>query len=488
VAPLFNGRLKLRAFRSLTVLFVALAVGQRPVVASRVGQLKYLFSWLLKHGHSTIDSSHRKNAEGGSAAGGRTLDPISLTGDTRRHTGRISMQTNTVLVCGAGIAGPTLAYWPKRAGFAPTLLERAPALRSSGYVIDFWGLGYDIAEKMGLLPSLLNEGYHVRELRAVDGHGQCVSGFGTKVFDELTAGRFVSVKRSDLSRLIFEKIADDCEVLFGDTVKAIDQEQDGTRVSFEREKERQFDLVVGADGLHSAIRRIAFGPQENYEKRLGYTVAAFEVSSYRPRDEDMYVIYERPGRQIGRFALRGDRTLFLFVLAHDIGEHSYPRDATAQKAFLRNAFADDEWELPQILVALDSCAELYFDRVSQIKMDAWSRGRIVLIGDAAFCVSLLAGQGSALAMTAAYVLAEELDRANGDYGAAFRRYEELLRPYIIGKQKAAARFASSFAPKTQLGLTIRHFVMNGFRIPLVAKLVIGRDLVVDQLKLPHYSF
>ena len=395
------------------------------------------------------------------------------------------MQSNTVLVCGAGIAGPTLAYWLKRAGFAPTLLERAPGLRSSGYIIDFWGLGYDIAEKMGLLPQLLNEGYHVKELRVVDRRGQRVSGFGTKVFDKLTAGRFVSIKRSDLSRLIFAKIADDCEVLFGDTVKAIDQEQDGTRVSFERGKERRFDLVIGADGLHSAVRRIAFGPQENYEKRLGYTVAAFEVSGYRPRDEGVYVIYEQPGRQIGRFALRGDRTLFLFVLAHVVDELSHPHDASAQKAFLRNAFADDEWELPQILVALDSCTELYFDRVSQIKMDAWSRGRIALIGDAAFCASLLAGQGSALAMTAAYVLAEELNRANGDYGAAFRRYEELLRPYIVGKQKAAVRFASSFAPKTQLGLTIRHVVMNAFRIPMLARFAIGSDLIADQLKLPH---
>ena len=227
----------------------------------------------------------------------------------------MDMQTNTILVCGAGIAGPTLAYWLKRAGFALTVLERAPALRSSGYVIDFWGLGYDIAEKMGPSAGLLREGYHVRELRIVDGHGKRVSGFGTKVFDELSAGRFVSIRRSDLSRLIFTKIVDDCEVLFGDTIRAIDQEEDGTRVTFESGKERRFDLVIGADGLHSTVRGIVFGPQEKYEKHVGYTVAAFEVASYRPRDEDVYVIYEQPGRQVGRFALRGDRTLFLFVLA-----------------------------------------------------------------------------------------------------------------------------------------------------------------------------
>ena len=313
------------------------------------------------------------------------------------------------------------------------------------------GARIDIAEKMGLLPGLLREGYHVRELRIVDRHGKRVSGFGTKVFDELSAGQFVSIRRSDLSRLIFSKIADDCEVLFGDTIKAIDQEEDGTRVTFESGKERRFDLVIGADGLHS-VRGIVFGPQEKYEKHLGYTVAAFEVASYRPRDEDVYVIYEQPGRQVGRFSLHGDRTLFLFVLAHDLDRRSYPNVVGAQRSFLRNAFANDEWELPQILARLDSCAELYFDRVSQIRMDTWSRGQVGLIGDAAFCVSLLAGQGSALAMTAAYVLAEELDKSKGDYNMAFRRYEELLRPYVIGKQNAAVRFASFFAPRTRLGL------------------------------------
>ena len=398
------------------------------------------------------------------------------------------MRTKTILVCGAGVAGPTLAYWLVRAGFAPTILERAPALRASGYVIDFWGLGYDIAEKMDLLARLLSEGYHVREVRIVDGRGDRISGFGTKVFDDLTAGRFVTIRRSDLSRMIFAKTVDDCEVMFGDTIKAIDQERDGTRVMFESGQERFFDLVIGADGLHSTVRRLVFGPQERFEKHLGYTVAAFEVSGYRPRDEDVYVIYEQPGRQVGRFSLHGDRTLFLFVLAHDLDHGSYPNAVGAQRSFLRNAFANDEWELPQILASLDSCPELYFDRVSQIRMDAWSQGRVGLIGDAAFCVSLLAGQGSALAMTAAYVLAEELDRSKGNYSVAFRRYEELLRPYIISKQNAAVRFASSFAPRTRLGLTIRHLVMNAFRIPMIARFAIGRDLVADQLKLSQYTF
>ena len=257
------------------------------------------------------------------------------------------MQGRTVLICGAGIAGPTLAYWLNHLGFAPTILERAPALRTSGYVIDFWGLGYDIAEKMGLLPDILREGYHVQEVRIVDERGTRISGFGTKVFDDLTGGRFISLKRSDLSRVIFTKVADGCEVIFGDSINGIFEDESGVRITFERGKERRFDLVIGADGLHSTVRTLAFGPQEKYEKHLGYTVAAFEISGYRPRDDNVYVIYERPGRQVGRFALRDDSTLFLFVLARDLGPVSYPNVVGAQKAFLRSTFAHDEWEVPQ---------------------------------------------------------------------------------------------------------------------------------------------
>ena len=234
---------------------------------------------------------------------------------------------------------------------------------------------------------------------------------------------------------------------------------------------------------------MVFGPQERFEKHLGYTVAAFEVSGYKPRDEDVYVIYEQPGRQVGRFSLHGDRTLFLFVLAHDLDHRSYPNVVGAQRLFLRNAFANDEWELPQILARLDSCPELYFDRVSQIRMDARSQGRVGLIGDAAFCVSLLAGQGSALAMTAGICIGGGAGYSRmATTSAAFRRYEERLRPYIVGKQNAAMRFASSFAPKTRLGLTIRHLVMNAFRIPIIARFAIGHDLVADQLKLSQYTF
>src|SRR5262249_33890714 len=152
------------------------------------------------------------------------------------------------------------------------------------------------------------------------------------------------------------------------------------------------------------------GPQHLFENNLGYAVAAFEVEGYRPRDEDIYVMYGRPGRMLGRFTLHNDKTLFLFVFATD--KDILPDTLDRQKELLRTLYGEGRWECPRILEALDGCRDLYFDRVSQIHMPSWSRGRIVLVGDAAFCLSLLAGQGSALAMTAAYVLAGELVKAD----------------------------------------------------------------------------
>ena len=391
----------------------------------------------------------------------------------------------SVLISGSGIAGPALAFWLKRAGFAPTLVERAPALRVGGYVIDFWGLGYDIAERMGLGPDIRRVGYHIRELRVVDGKGKRVAGFGTKVFADLTGGRYVTLARSELSRLMFDRIGDDTETIFDDEIVALNACGDHVAVRLRQGDDRRFDLVVGADGLHSAVRRLAFGPQDQFEKRLGYVVAAFEAEGYRPRDEDVYVMYGAPGRMLGRVALRDDKTLFLFVFAEDIG--AIPSDVAAQEMLLHDRYGDGQWECPQILAALDRTGDLYFDAVSQIRMDQWSIGRIALLGDAAYCVSLVAGQGSALAMTGAYVLAGELAKADGDHMRGFRNYERILRTYIDGKQKGAARFAAAFAPKTRWGLSFRNQVLNIASIPGLARLLLGRDLV-DTLQLPDYRW
>ena len=397
------------------------------------------------------------------------------------------MNAKTVLISGAGIGGPTLAFWLKAGGFEPTLVEHAPAIRAGGFVIDFWGLGYDLAERMGLASDIEHVGYHMRELRIVDDQGDRVAGFGTKVFRELTGGRFVTLGRSDLSRLLFEKISETTEIMFGDEIVSLREDASGVRVQFKHEGERSFDLVIGADGLHSNVRKLVFEAQRQFEKQLGYSVAAFEVCGYRPRDEDVYVIYSEPGRMLGRFALHNDRTLFLFVFTDDIDPRPAMFDLSAQKALVRKKFSDGRWECPSVLVKLDSTENLYFDRVSQIKMDRWSRGRVALVGDAAFCVSLMAGQGSALAMTAAYVLAGELTKSAGRHEEAFGNYERHLRAYIESKQKGAERFSAAFAPKSRWGLFLRNQIIKACSIPGLARIAFGRD-IIDTLELPDYGW
>lgn len=393
----------------------------------------------------------------------------------------------TVLISGAGIGGPTLAYWLKAAGLEPTLVEVAPAPRSGGFVIDFWGVGYDIAERMGLTPEIERIGYHIREMRIVDGNGERIAGFGTRVFRELTGGRFVTLGRSDLSRLLIDKIKDATEIFYNDEIVALQDSMDGVQVRFRNRVEGRFDLVIGADGLHSGVRRLSFGAPEMFEKQLGYVAAAFEVRGYRPRDEGVYVMYGEPGRLIGRFALREDRTLFLFILA----EKNFPfvemPGLPEQKAMLRRHFESGEWECPSILAELDRTEDLYFDRISQIVMTPWSRGRICLLGDAASCVSLLAGQGAALAMTAGYVLAGELLQANGFHRRAFASYESLLHRYTVSKQRIAERFGAAFVPETKLGLILRNQVIKACALPGIARFTFGRD-IFDTLQLRTYPW
>jgi 2-polyprenyl-6-methoxyphenol hydroxylase-like FAD-dependent oxidoreductase len=395
------------------------------------------------------------------------------------------MSNRTVLISGLGIAGPTLAFWLKAGGFEPTVIENSPRLRTGGYVIDFWGLGYDIAEDMGLRNDIERVGYHVQEVRVVDDRNKRVAGFGVDVFRELTNGRYVTLGRSELSHLLFEKVPDTSEIMFGDEIVSLEDREDGVHVQFKHGHARQFDLMVGADGLHSQVRKLVFGPQHQFEKSLGYSVAAFEVSGYRPRDDDAYVMYGRPGRMVGRFTMRENRTLFLLIFA--TGEDVLPETLDGQKELLRSLYASDKWECPHILHELNGTQELYFDRVSQIQMPFWSRGRVVLVGDAAFCVSLLAGQGSALAMTSAYVLAGELARAEGRHKIAFQQYEAFLRAYIDIKQEGAKRFGGALAPKTPWGLWFRNQVMNAFTIPGLARLAIGRE-ITDKLVLPEYCW
>lgn len=222
-----------------------------------------------------------------------------------------------IAIVGAGIAGTTAAFWLHRSGFDVTVFEAAPELRDGGYIVDFWGVGYEVAEKMGLTAQVHAAGYDVEQLRLVDQNGGRVGGFNTRALRRMADGRFTSVARGDLARMIFNSVEGQVSTRFGSRVVDIEQSEVGVKVRPRSGRPQSFDLVIGADGTHSAVRRAVFGPDDRFETDLGYQVAAFEVPGYRPRDELVYLAHSSPGRMISRFAMRGDRTMFLTVFTDD---------------------------------------------------------------------------------------------------------------------------------------------------------------------------
>jgi 2-polyprenyl-6-methoxyphenol hydroxylase-like FAD-dependent oxidoreductase len=392
-----------------------------------------------------------------------------------------------IAISGAGVAGPSLAYWLHRTGHDPTLIELAPEFRTGGYLIDFWGVGYRVAQLMGIEHTIRDLGYQVQSLQSVGSDGQVRSSLGVGAFRRAAGGKLTSLPRGDLAATIYDTVKDDVETIFGQGITAIDEHPDGVCLSFANAKSRDFDLVIGADGLHSNVRRLVYGPsiaaESDSEHFLGCIVAACVVEGYRPRDELVYKTHSEPGRSVARFSLRGDRTMFLFIFRSK--QAAVPDEPAARKDLLRQVYDKTGWECPQILAALDDADDLYFDVMSQIHLQNWSRGRTALVGDAAACVSLLAGEGTGLAMCEAYVLAGELLCAQGDYRQAFEAYEARLRRFVEGKQAAATKLLPVFATRTRPGIWFRDLVMGTMNFRPLAELVLARGLR-DDFELPDY--
>lgn len=385
---------------------------------------------------------------------------------------------------GTGIAGPTLAYWLKKYGHEPILVERATALRTGGYVVDFWGLGYDIAEMMGLIPAIKEYGYQVKELLSVDSEGKARAQMPVSSLSKMVNGRYTSISRSHLARIIFGAL-EDVETRFGQYIVALEEDNSGVNVTLSNGSTDRFDLVIGADGLHSHIRHLVFGAESKFENDLGVYVAAFTINDYPHRNENQYIIHPEPSYQISRFSMRDNKTLILFTFRKELIQHE-PDNEAEEKALLHKIYNHCGWEAKEILSYLDVADDFYFDTVIQIQMPHWSKGRVALIGDAAACASLLAGEGTGLGMTEAYTLAGELHKACGDYNAAFAAYEAELKPFLHEKQKSASKMVTFFAAKSYISIMLVRLGINLASIPLFTRLLLGNSLK-DNYKLKHYG-
>lgn len=385
-----------------------------------------------------------------------------------------------VLIVGAGIAGPTAAFWLARSGHEVTIVEHSPALRTGGYLIDFWGAGFEVAERMGIVPALRERGYVFTEARAIDRKGHRIASFDPSTVVESNT-RYLSILRTDLAEVIYDALAGEVELILDDTVSALDDDDRQVRVTFEKGDIRDFDLVIGADGLHSRVRRLAFGADERYEEYLGMVVAAVELDAYPIRDELVAMLHADVGFQAVRLSFRDDATLCLFSLRH---EGEVPTERADQEALLRARLAGAGWEVPLMLELMTGAKNFYFDSVSQIRMPSWSSGRIALVGDAGACPSFLAGQGSALAMVEAYTLAAEL-AATHDHRRAFARYHDRLARLVHSKQDGARALGVAFAPRNRFQLVVRNTTMRMLGLPKVADLALGRSFH-DRVELPPF--
>ncbi|WET79774.1 FAD-dependent monooxygenase [Amycolatopsis sp. QT-25] len=359
--------------------------------------------------------------------------------------------TTTVLISGAGIAGPALAFWLHKRGFAPTVVERAPALREGGSAVDFRGEQMALLERMGILEDVRARETAMGAQVIVDTRGKKVAQMPSVFF----SGE-VEIERGDLTRILYDHTKDHVEYVFGDYITGLDERSDGVEVSFAHGEARGFDLVVGADGLHSGVRRLAFGEEERFRTDLGLHTAGFTAPNHLGLDH-LGRLCSVPGRTVMVASGRDRSALNVsFVFASgplEVGR----RDVEAQKKALAERYADFGWEVPALLESLGGADALYFDSVSQIHLDRWSQGRVVLLGDAAWCAGP-GGSGTGLAMMGAYVLAGELAAAHGDHEVAFARYEEKMRGPIKVSQKQAAGIGTFLAPQTRFMVGYRNFL------------------------------
>lgn len=347
--------------------------------------------------------------------------------------------SKTVLVSGAGVAGPALAYWLNRRGYEVTVVERASSVRAGGYAVDFRGAALDVLDRMGILAEMRSYDTKMGPVVVVDTDGQRVAELPVEHF----SGE-LEVNKSDLVRVLHELTRDDVEYVFSDSVRTISRHADGAEVTFERSPARSFDLVVGADGSHSAVRKAVFGPAEEFTHRLGMAGVGFSTDNFLGLRRQGMLRRGSGGTAVYLFS--GDdpsRVTVSLSFGNAPAEFDQLTPEVRQK-ITAERFAGDGWEVPRLLQAMRTADDFYSGSAHQIKIDRWSEGRVVLLGDAGYCAAPTSGMGTSQALIGAYVLAGELATTNGDHALAFANYERELRDYVERNQVVGAMSAQWF--------------------------------------------
>ncbi|GAB3827796.1 FAD-dependent monooxygenase [Kribbella italica] len=386
----------------------------------------------------------------------------------------------TFLISGASVAGPALAYWLQRFSHTATVIEKAPAPRPGGYAVDFRGASLDVLDRMGLRAAVEARATRMGGMDYVNESGKVVARTSETAF----SGE-LEVLRGDLVEILYDATRDGVEYVFSDSITRLSEDADGVLVEFERGAPRRFDLVIGADGLHSTVRRLAFGPEQDFRHDLGYAVSVATVPNHLDLDHTGRLL-SLPGKTVGAYSARGNtEAKALFYFATDTSKASKSpavdrRDTAAQRQLVEDTFTGIGWEVPRLLSELRVADDFYFDSISQIKLDSYSRGRIALVGDAGYCASPLSGMGTSLGIVGAYVLAGELQAALTDakdrraddvahrpgstpaaaHLRAFAAYDAVMRPFVAACQKQAVDGARWFIPGSRAFLALRNLTFR----------------------------
>jgi 2-polyprenyl-6-methoxyphenol hydroxylase-like FAD-dependent oxidoreductase len=404
------------------------------------------------------------------------------------------MARGTVLISGASVAGPALAYWLRRYGFEPTIVERASAPRSGGQAIDIRGTARQIVARMGLVERVQQAHTGAQGMYIVDSAGKRLVRMGSDAMNG-SGGLIAEIEilRGDLVRILCEATRDDVEYLFDDSITGISEDEQGAHVTFERSAPRTFDLVVGADGLHSNVRSLVFGDEAQFTRDLGANVAIFSATNDYGLDgwELWHMIpggHGAHGRSVMLYPVRRNteaRAMFYYTTpAVGVDRH----DVAQQKQLVAQAFANDGWEVPRLLDAMWSAPEFYSDRVALAQMKRWSRGHVALIGDAAYCPSPMSGMGTSLALVGAYVLAGELAATPDEYTGAFDRYQEQMLEAVRRAQKFASSASMSLLPKSRYQMRMVQRVMSLMeRWPFKGLATSGVEKAANAVTLKEYD-
>lgn len=353
-----------------------------------------------------------------------------------------------VLISGASVAGPTAAYWLSRQGYEVTVVERMPVdrVRSSGHAVDLFGPAMDVAEWTGVLPAVTD----ARTRTEVVSFRRPGGGSVDLEMRRLVAGisgRHVEIMRGDLAAILLDVTQDHVRYVFEDSIRTAVEDSDGVAVTFEHAPAERFDLVIGADGLHSTVRRVVFGPEDGFRRFLGGYLAYAAVPNHLGLERRM-VVWNAPGRLASISPVRGTGTAragFLFRRSDELAVHHH--DADRQKQVLHDVYGADRGEVPRLLAATDAADDFYFDSISQIAMDTVVSGRVALVGDAGYSPGPAVGGGTSIALVGAYVLAQELGRADSDPRAALRAYEDRISPFAAEARRIGPSTMATLIPR-----------------------------------------